>query len=66
MTAIQIGTWKLYKTVQYEGVMFHTIQVTNITIITLYTSRLNSVFTTDTCFSYMLPLMFFIFDVQEE
>ena len=58
LTAIQIGACKLYK-----GVTFCTIQVI---IITLYTFRLNSIFTAETFFSQMLPLMFFIFDVQEE
>ena len=40
--------------------------IENIIIITLYIFRLNSVFTADTCFGYILPLMFFIFDVPEE
>ena len=31
-----------------------------------YTFRLDSVYTIDTCFGWILPLMFFIFDVQEE
>ena len=30
-----------------------------------HTFRLNSVFTTDTFFGEILPLMFFIFDMQE-
>ena len=43
-----------------------TKSIENIIIITLYTFRLNSVFTNGTCFDYMLPLMFLIFDIQEE
>ena len=38
----------------------------NIIINTLYTFRVNYVFTTDICFGLILPVMYFIFDIQEE
>ena len=47
-------------------VLHYTKLIENIIIITLYTFRLNSVFTTDICFSYILPLMLFIFYMQGE
>ena len=47
--------------------MFHIIlSQLRISLTTLFNFRLNSVFTTDTSFGYILPLMFFIFDMQEE
>ena len=43
---------------------YYTKSIENINI-PLFTFRMNSVFTTDTFFGEILPLMFFIFDMQE-
>ena len=51
--------WRCY-------VLYYTKSIENIINITLFIFALNSVFTTDNFFGYILPLMFFIFDVQEE
>ena len=45
---------------------YYTKSIENIINIPLFTFRLNSVFTTGTFFGEILPLMFFIFDMQEE
>ena len=51
--------WRCY-------VLYYPKSIENIINITLFTFRLNSVFTTDTFFGWILPLMFFIFDIQEK
>ena len=50
LTTIQTGACKLYETLQNEGVTFYTI-LSQLRILSslVYTFRLNSVFTTDTC-----------------
>ena len=50
LRAIIIGAFKLYKTLWSEGVSYYTKSIKNNIIITLYTFRLNSAFTADTCF----------------
>ena len=51
MRAIQIGACKFYETLKWRFyVLYYTKSIEENIIITLYTFRLTSVFTTDTCF----------------
>ena len=45
---------------------YYAKSIENIINISLFTFRLNSVFTADTFFCEILPLMFFMLDMQEE
>ena len=60
---VHVNFWNTLKLRCYTS--YYTKSIENI-IITLYTFTLNFVFTTDICFGYILPLMFFIFDMQKE